>query len=69
MFAASDRDLEHPVITNLRQTGYPDRREPEEVLCPCCGRAPDTIYQTRTGDTVGCTYCLNAVPWYEFEED
>lgn len=68
MFGHRDMDLEHPVITNLKATGYPDRREPEEIVCPCCGAEAENFYKTRTGDVVGCDCCMSTIPYYELEE-
>lgn len=61
-------DLEHPVITNLRRTGHPLGKEPEEALCPICGGKAENFYKTRTGDVVGCDYCLSVIPYYELED-
>ena len=44
----NDRNIEHPVITNLCRTGYPD----EEPRCPECGDVCETIY-LRNGEAVG----------------
>lgn len=65
-----DRDLEHPVITNLCRTGYPDGREPEELKCPICGADAEHFYTTRDSRTVvGCEICLIPTPYYEFEPE
>ncbi len=53
-----DRDLEHPVITNLLQTGEPDGREPTVVRCPACGAECDTFYMNRHGSTFACENCV-----------
>ena len=64
-----DRDLEHPVITNLCRTGYPDSKEPEEMRCPVCGEDAEFFYTTTTGRTiVGCERCLITRHYWEFEE-
>ena len=64
----NDRDLEHPVITNLCRTGYPDGIEPQEPRCPECGEVCETIY-LRNGEAVGCEICVRAVEAWTFTED
>ncbi len=60
-----DRDLQHPVITNMERTGYPDGREPVFPKCPICGAECETIYRIeRYGDIVGCEFCImESDPW------
>lgn len=53
-----DRDLEHPVITNLLRTGEPDGMAPRPILCPACGEECDTFYQNRFGSTFACENCV-----------
>ena len=65
----SDRELEHPVITNLRETGHPYRRAAKEIRCPICGAEAENFYMDRRRDVVGCDRCLTIHPYYEFEEE
>ena len=60
----NDRNIEHPVITNLCRTGYPD----EEPRCPECGRVCDTIY-LRDREVVGCDLCISSVEAWTLEEE
>ena len=53
-----DRDLEHPVITNLLRTGEPDGREPKSPRCPACGEECDTFYLNRFGNVFACENCV-----------
>lgn len=54
----TDRDLEHPVVTNLCETGEPDGREPRPITCPACGAECDTFYLNRFGSTFACENCV-----------
>lgn len=49
---------DHPTIKNCENTGYPDGREPQEPICPRCGRECETIYYTACGDIFGCENCV-----------
>ena len=53
-----DRDLEHPVISNLLATGEPDGKPPVLVRCPCCGMECDTLYLNKFGSTFACENCV-----------
>ena len=57
--------LEHPMIRNCEETGYPDRRRDEEPTCPICGERCDTIYKDQYGEVVGCDECIKAVAAWE----
>ncbi|MBO4677881.1 MAG: hypothetical protein J5633_10100 [Oscillospiraceae bacterium] len=54
-----DRDLEHPVITNLLATGEPDGGRRREVLCPACGDPCCTFYANRFGSVFACENCVS----------
>ena len=60
---------EHPVIANLLRTGYPDGKEPEEIKCPICGEEAEQFYEKKSGDIVGCEYCLTPRYYYEYEAE
>lgn len=64
-----DMNLEHPVITNIEQTGYPDSREPEWPVCPVCGKEAETFYySSQRHEIVGCELCLTArESWLSWE--
>ena len=53
-----DRDLEHPVITNLLATGEPDGRAVTKPICPSCGEECDLLYLNRFGSTFACENCV-----------
>lgn len=51
--------IEHPVITRIERTGWPEGMEPSEgPVCPVCGRECEDVYLDRLGDIVGCDGCL-----------
>ena len=52
---------DHPVITALERTGYPDGKEPEYPHCPVCGEECDTVYKNKDYEILGCDVCLRAV--------
>ena len=60
----------HPVVENLLRTGYPDGREPEDIICPACGTDSETFYVTANDGTtvVGCENCLIPRSYWEFED-
>lgn len=57
--------LDHPVITNMERTGYPDGGEPDLILCPLCGGECETIYRRKEDrEILGCDLCIESVePW------
>ena len=57
--------LEHPVITNMERTGYPDGKEPEWPKCPICGSLCDTFFKDRDGDIFGCDECTTTCDAWE----
>lgn len=61
----NDRDLQHPVITFMERTGYPDGKEPDEPRCPVCGAICETIYTFKGADIVGCDICLTTKDAYD----
>lgn len=61
-----DRDLQHPVITNMERTGYP--YEVREHRCPCCGDICEKLYQVIGCHVVGCDCCIEEVDPWEFDE-
>lgn len=52
---------DHPVVSNMERTGYPDGRTPEYPHCPVCGAEEiDEVYiDLRTGDIIGCNACVS----------
>lgn len=62
-----DTILDHPIIRNCEDTGYPDRKE-EFPICPICGEETDTIYKDREGEIVGCDECIRSVDAWEVLE-
>ena len=57
-----DRDLEHPVITAMERTGYPDGKDHRQkvCLCPICGLPCHTVYSNLCGETLACNRCLSS---------
>ena len=53
----SDRDLQHPVITNMERTGHPDGKEPDYPRCPVCHAECSTIVYDLHGEISGCDVC------------
>ena len=51
---------DHPTIKNCENTDYPDGREPQEPMCPRCGRECETIYYAPYGDIIGCENCIDS---------
>lgn len=53
------RDIQHPEITWLEETGYPSWLQPEEYNCEVCGDElyPDEIYEDINHDFL-CEHCL-----------
>ncbi len=64
----SDRDLEHPIITNMERTGYPDGKEPVYPRCPVCGKACEEIIRDRDLNIVGCENCISTADAWEEPE-
>ncbi len=62
------RDLQHPVITNMERTGYPDGKAPDYPHCPICGRECHTVYLDRNMEIVGCCECVDKVNAWECGE-
>ena len=60
--------MEHPVITNLERTGYPDGKEPVYPTCPVCGEKCETIYADRMGDVFACDVCVIQTDSWEVED-
>ncbi len=58
------RVLDHPVIRNCEETGYPDGREPKFPICPVCGAETDTYFKCDT-EVVGCSECITKVDAWE----
>ena len=52
-----DRDLQHPIITNMERTGYPDGKEPQYPICPRCGNECDTLIFDINGEIACCDVC------------
>ena len=51
--------LDHPIIRNCEETGFPDRRKDDEPICPICGDECCTIYKNREGEILGCDECIS----------
>ena len=49
---------DHPVVSNLRGTGFPDGIEPKEIRCPKCDEACDLFYLNADREIVGCENCI-----------
>ena len=65
----SSLDLEHPVITNMRETGYPNRTAPKQMLCPVCLSEAEYFYTNKNMRIVGCCNCLTQRFYDEFERE
>lgn len=57
---------DHPVIRNIEQTGYPDRRIDSVPRCPVCGVEESTWY-VRDGEVVGCWSCIAPKEYWEVD--
>lgn len=57
---------DHPIIRNLEQTGYPDRRKDTEPRCPICG-AYESEWYVRGKEVVGCWNCVQMKESWEVE--
>lgn len=53
-------DIQHPDITAIERTGYPDGYEDIMPRCPKCGSETDTIYINIDNEIMGCDGCLRA---------
>jgi len=62
-------DIEHPVITNMERTGYPDGVEPRWPRCPICNNECETIYWSKAGEVVGCDMCLEEQDAYDYMKE
>lgn len=52
---------EDPIIRNMEETGFPDRKEPPPPVCPVCGKQCDTFYTSSFwGEIVGCDRCITS---------
>ena len=49
---------EHPVITHLERTGWPDGKEPDYPICPVCYEECQDVYVDKYGDVFGCDQCV-----------
>lgn len=59
---------DHPVIRNMKQTGYPDGIEPEIYHCPLCGAECECAFKHKaTGEIVGCENCIESIDPCEVE--
>ncbi len=63
-----DMHLQHPVITNMELTGYPDGKEPTYPHCPICQRECETIYLDKDGNIVGCDECVDTRDAWDVEK-
>lgn len=51
---------DHPVIRSMERTGWPEGREPDQPVCPICGRECETIYRNRDGVIFACDGCVES---------
>lgn len=59
---------EHPTITNMERTGFPDGKEPDYPICPVCFEECEDIYMDKYGDVFGCDQCVQRKDaWYLME--
>lgn len=66
MCGLNDRDLpDAPDIQRAERFGLKPGELPfepeEEVNCPVCGAACETVYRTADGEIAGCNVCLEPV--------
>ncbi len=61
-------NIEHPVISNMEATGFPDGKAPRTPHCPICGAECGTVLEDNYGTIVGCSNCVTLVDAYEREE-
>lgn len=59
---------DHPVIRNCEATGWPDRKEPQQPVCPICGQECERVYTNRFSMLVGCDVCLTEDDAWEVPE-
>ncbi len=50
---------DHPIIQNMICTGYPDGKEPIEMICPKCGEVCDFYYIDADREVCGCECCIS----------
>lgn len=58
-------NIEHPAISNMERTGYPDGLEPKLPVCPFCDKEADEFYKNVYGEIVGCGECIKVVSAFE----
>lgn len=64
----NDHNIEHPIITNMERTGYPDGKEPVYPICPVCNKECETIHKNKDDEIVGCDCCIHTTDaWDEIE--
>lgn len=60
---------DHPVVDNLRSTGYPNGQEPVVMKCPKCGDECDFYYTDINNEIVGCENCIGMYDAIDFVEN
>lgn len=60
---------DHPIITNMERTGWPDGKEPEYPHCPVCGGECHTIYKDKDDCVVGCDSCIKPIDAWEYQSE
>jgi len=60
--------LEHPVVSNLMRTGYPDGKEPLYPRCPICGAECNMVHRNGDLEIVGCDVCMSTDDAWEAPE-
>ena len=52
---------DHPGVSMAQRTGYGERYEEPQLVCPCCGEIlepGDTVF-TQDGEVIGCEFCVS----------
>ncbi len=60
--------LQHPIITNMELSGYPDGRAVEYPHCPVCGEECVKVHFNRAHEVVGCEECIDTESAWDCEE-
>lgn len=60
--------LEHPVVSDLMRTGYPDGKEPSYPRCPICGAECSLVHRNRDLEITGCDVCSSDEDAWETPE-
>ena len=60
---------DHPVIHNMENTGYPDKKVPQYPICPACGAESNIFFRDVNLDICGCNECISTVDAWEVIKD